>query len=85
MHILLELSWFLIQGGQKEEVAKWLWEIIVYVDGNFDDYEAKVKVYPRAVKLLYPIYFLLLQLDKKHSCNSENLHKKYEKAQGIIL
>lgn len=62
MHILLELSWFLIQGGQKEEAAKWLWEITVYVDGNFDDYEAKVKVYPRAVKLLYPI---LLQHHRK--------------------
>ena len=59
MQILLELAQFQITGKRKQEAAELLLEITAYADRYYLDYEAKVKVYPKAVRILYP--FLLQQ------------------------
>lgn len=58
MQILLALAHFQMQNNCQQEALSLLLEIVDYVERNYDDYEMKVKVYPRAVRLLYP---LLLQ------------------------
>ncbi len=55
MHILLELAEELLKEEREEEAAKLLGHICKYADGHYDDYEAKVKVFPRAVNLLWPL------------------------------
>lgn len=55
MHIMLELAYFRIKGKRSEESEALLFQIVEYTEKNYDDYEAKVKVLPRAVKLLYPL------------------------------
>lgn len=55
MHILLELARFWIKGDRKQEATSLLGEIVDYSDRNYDDYEAKVKVLPKAVRMLYPL------------------------------
>lgn len=55
MHIMLELANFRIKGKRSEETETMLFQIVEYAEKNYDDYEAKVKVLPRAVKLLYPL------------------------------
>ena len=62
MHVLLEWSALMIKGERYEEALTLLFQIVAYAEEKYDDYEAKVKVYPRAVKLLYP---LLLHQGKK--------------------
>lgn len=55
MCVLLEWSGLLLKIEKREEAMKLLFEIVAYVDKKYDDYEVKVKIYPKAVKLLYPI------------------------------
>lgn len=62
MQILLELARLQIAGKREQEAAELLLEITAYVKHQYRDYEAKVKVYPKAVRMLYP---LLLQQQRE--------------------
>lgn len=71
MYVLLELSDMLLKVERIEEAGRLLLEIVEYADKKYDDYEAKVKVYPKAAKLLYPIL-----LEKEQECEAMNLCRK---------
>lgn len=58
MHIFLDLAEALVKSGREAEAMDLLIRLCSYADSHYDDYEAKVKAYPRAVSLLWP---LLLQ------------------------
>ena len=77
MHIMLELANFRIKGNRSEESKTMLLQIVEYTEKNYDDYEAKVKVLPRAVKLLYP----LLMEEEKY----EEAMKLCKKAVDLLL
>lgn len=55
MHILLELTRFWIHGMRTTEAIELLSKIVDYSDRKYDDYEAKVQVLPKAVRMLYPL------------------------------
>lgn len=57
MELVLELSEFLIKGKREQEAMELLPKILSYVEKNYDDYEMKVKIYPRAVKVLVPLLY----------------------------
>lgn len=62
MHILLELARFWIKGDRVDEATDLLNDIVDYSDRSYDDYEAKVKILPKAVRMLYP---LLIQKNRE--------------------
>ena len=62
MGILLNLAEALGKGKREQEANKLLWEIVIYVEQKYSDYESKIMIYPKAVKQLLP---LLLE-DQKH-------------------
>lgn len=62
MRLLLNLSFLLIQDKQEEYAYQLLSQIVEYAEKHFDDYEAKVKIFPKTVKALFP---LLIQRQKK--------------------
>ncbi len=62
MHILLELARFWIKGDRVDEATNLLNDIVDYSDRSYDDYEAKVKILPKAVRMLYP---LLIQKNRE--------------------
>lgn len=62
MQIILNLAEQMIRGGQEEEAGGLLMEIAEYAWGHYNDREAKVKIYPKAIKMLAP---LLIQ-DKRY-------------------
>ena len=62
MQVVLERARLLLQLECREEDLHLLLEIVEYIEKNYDDYEAKVKIYPKAIKLLYP---LLLQYGRE--------------------
>ena len=53
--ILLSLARFHLQEGQTETAFRIFFNIAHYVERHFDDYEAKVKIYSKTVKLLVPL------------------------------
>lgn len=55
MHILLELTRFWVHGMRTTEAIELLSKIVDYSDRKYDDYEAKVQVLPKAVRMLYPL------------------------------
>lgn len=57
MELLLRLMDFYIRGKHEKEAVTILARIVGYIDKYYDDNEIKLKIYPKAVKLLVP--FLL--------------------------
>lgn len=55
MQIVLNLAEQMIRGGQEKEARDLLLEIAEYSWGHYNDKEAKVKIYPKAIKLLAPL------------------------------
>lgn len=55
MEILLNLARYLIKGEQEKKAKRLLLEIAWYTEQHYDDYETKIKIYPRTVKLLIPL------------------------------
>ena len=71
MRLLLHLARYLVRGKQKEEALRMLHNIVAYIEKHYEDYEAKVKVYPMGVKLLVP-----LLLEQKRELEGAVLCKK---------
>ena len=71
MRLLLHLARYLIRGEQKDEALRMLLNIVAYIEKHYEDYEAKVKVYPMGVKLLVP-----LLLEQKRELEGAVLCKK---------
>lgn len=55
MQIVLNLAEQMIRGGQEKEACDLLLEIAEYSWGHYNDKEARVKIYPKAIKLLAPM------------------------------
>lgn len=55
MLTLLALAGLLTRGEKEERAQGILFEVIEYAEQNYSDYESKVKIYPKAVKLLVPL------------------------------
>lgn len=55
MQIILNLAEQMIRGGQEKEAVDLLMEIAEYSWLHYNDKEAKVKIYPKAIKLLAPL------------------------------
>lgn len=57
MLTLLALAGLLTRGEKEEQERAQgiLFEVIEYAEQNYSDYESKVKIYPKAVKLLVPL------------------------------
>lgn len=53
--ILLKLAGYLVRTEKKGMALRMLLEIVSYADQKYDDYEAKVKIYPKAVRMAAPL------------------------------
>lgn len=71
MRLLLNLARYLVRGERKNEALRMLLNIVDYIEKHYEDYEAKVKVYPMGVKLLVP-----LLLEQKRELEGAVLCKK---------
>lgn len=65
IQLIVELARLLVRAGQKQEAERRLEQVIAYSEQYYDDYEAKVKILPKAVKALSP---LLIEEQKYMEC-----------------